>query len=236
MNNAISPGYPAIDQARYSWWRRCLMGITAIFLALAIPTWIFTVVGKEEWNSLWLMLAHGATAVALLFLAAVQLRGSGGLRAFLGRDLGRTYKICLPIVIVIYVVCTSLDVGLGFGRETFMVSFLGGLTALEKVVCLVMLLALPPISEELLYRHFLMRLFPLNSRLWQWVAILCTSSLFMLMHSQYTHWPSFALIGSLAVLFAYARMRTGGILVPILLHSFAEVCGMLSDTVLSQLV
>ncbi|MBF6043395.1 CPBP family intramembrane metalloprotease [Pseudomonas sp. WS 5503] len=236
MINAISPGYPPIDQARYSWWRRCLIGITALFLALAIQTWIFTVVGKEEWNSLWLMLAHGATAVALLFLAAVQLRDSGGLRALLGHGLGRTLKVYLPIVIVIYVVCTSLDVGLGYGRETFMISFLGGLSALEKLLCLVMLLALPPISEELLYRHFLMRLFPMNSRFWQWTAILITSTLFMLMHSQYAHWPSFALIGSLAVLFAYARVRTGGILVPVLLHSFAEICGMLSDTVLSQLV
>lgn len=212
------------------------MGITALFLALALPAWIFTVVGKEEWTSLWLMVAHGATAVALLLLAALQLRGSGGLRALLGHDLWRTYKICLPIVVVIYAVCTSLDVGLGYGRETFMVTFLAGLTALERVLCLVMLLALPPISEELLYRHFLMRLFPLNSRFWQWVAILSTSSLFMLMHSQYTHWPSFALIGALAVLFAYARLRTGGILVPVLLHSFAEICGMLSDTVMSQLL
>lgn len=234
MNNAISLGHPATDQARYSWWRRCLIGITSLFLALAIPTWIFTVVGKDEWNSLWLMLAHGATAVALLLLAAVQLRSSGGLRALFGHDLGRTCKIYLPIVLVIYVVGTSLDIGLGYGRETFMVSFLGGLSTLEKVLCLVMLLALPPISEELLYRHFLMRLFPLNSQVWGWVAILSTSSLFMLMHSQYTHWPSFAVIGALAVLFSYARIRTGGILVPVLLHSFAEVCGMLSDTVLSQ--
>lgn len=236
MNSAFSSGHPTLDQARYSWWRRSLIGITALFLALTIQTWIFMVVGKDEWNSLWLMLAHGGMAVALLLLAAVQLRSSGGLLMLLGHDIGRACKIYLPIVIVIYVVCTSLDVGLGYGRETFMVSFLGGLSALEKLLCLVMLLALPPLSEELLYRHFLMRLFPLNSRFWQWVAILSTSVLFMLMHSQYTHWPSFALIGALAVLFAFARVRTGGILVPVILHSFAEVCGMLSDTVLSQLV
>lgn len=236
MNKAFSTGNPAIDQDRYSWWRRSLLAITALFLGVAIPTLMFTVVGKDEWNSLWLMLAHGATAIALLLLAAVQLRNSGGLRKLLGHDLGRTYKIFLPIVIAIYVVCTSLDVGLGFGRETFMVSFLGGLSGIEKVLCLVMLLALPPISEELLYRHFLMRMFPLNSRFWQGIAILSTSLLFMLMHSQYEHWPSHLLIGALAVLFAYARVRTGGILVPVLLHSFAEVCGMLSDTVLSQMV
>lgn len=236
MNKAISPGHPAIVQARYSWWRRCLVGIFALFLSLAIPIGIFTAVGKDDWNSLWLMVAHGATAVALLLLAAVQLRSSGGLQTLLGRGLGRTYKIYLPMVIAIYVVGTSLDVGLGYGRETFMVSFLGGLSAWEKVLCLVLLLALPPISEELLYRHFLMRLFPLHRRFWQWVAILSTSALFMLMHSQYTHWPTFALIGALAILFAYTRVRTGGIFVPVLLHSFAEVCGMLSDTILSQFV
>jgi len=72
-----------------------------------------------------------------------------------------------------------------------------------------------------LYRHFLIRLFPLDHRLWQWVAILATTTLYVAMHMPFSGWTECLLIGALSVILAYARVRSAGILVPVLLHMFA---------------
>nr|WP_276616295.1 CPBP family intramembrane glutamic endopeptidase [Pseudomonas syringae] len=106
----------------------------------------------------------------------------------------------------------------------------------QKALCLLMLVLFPPVSEELLYRHFVIGVFPLHHRTWQWVAVLFTGGLFVVAHSQYDHWPTILLIAVLGVMFAIARVRTGGILVPVAMHCAAEVIGMSTDWALGKLL
>jgi len=64
------------------------------------------------------------------------------------------------------------------------------------------LLILPAIAEELMIRHYLLRLFPYQrSVIWKWIAVVATSLLFAIIHTQYDSWTTLALIfvGVLAV-------------------------------------
>lgn len=115
-----------------------------------------------------------------------------------------------------------------------MEKLLSELSTAQIVLFLSMLLVFPPLSEELLYRHFLIRLFPSRGRSWQCVAVIITAALFVLLHGQYKNWTSFLLLGCLGVIFDVARIASGGLLAPVLLHSFAEVAGMTSDWVLAN--
>lgn len=234
MKHENLSGQPAVDIGTYSFPRRLGMGLLALIVFLVSMQGAFFLVGKEHWGTLWMLTSHGVCAVLLLLLVLVQFRKDGGLRGLVGHDLMPTFKIGLLLMVNAYLACTILDVGLGFGREDYMVRFLADMTPAEKVLCLVMLVTLPPLNEELLYRHFLIRIFPLNSRFWRWAAVLITSLIFMQMHSQYSHWPTVVLIGAVGLILAFARVRTGGILVPVLLHSSAEVIGMTTDWAIGQ--
>lgn len=228
------PAPAFFDVGTYSLIRRLAIGVLAMVVYLAVTQAVFFAVGKERWGTLWNLSTHGLSALALLLVAMVQFRKEGGLRALIGHDLAPTFKIGLALMVTAYLVCTALDVGLGYGREPFMVQFLAGMTAVEKVLCLIMLVTLPPLNEELLYRHFLIRMFPLNKRFGRWVGVLITSLLFMMVHGQYNHWPTVLLIGTLGIILAIARVRTGGLLIPVLLHSSAEVIGMSTDWAIGQ--
>lgn len=69
---------------------------------------------------------------------------------------------------------------------------------------------------------------------WHWVAVIVTAGIFAWAHSQYDHWPTTALIGALGIILALARIRTGGILVPMVLHGSAEIIGLTTDWLLGQ--
>ncbi|WP_294734279.1 CPBP family intramembrane glutamic endopeptidase [uncultured Pseudomonas sp.] len=207
----------------YSWRRRILMACLAIGLYLAIQLALVLVVGTGNLTRLTQLIDGGFSAMVLLMLAVIERRHSGGFRAVIGRDLSRTFKLCLPWILGVYLVCTSLDIGLGYGYEAYTMAFRGSLPTAQKVLLLSMGLLIIPIFEELLYRHFLIRLFPLDHRLWQWVAILATTTLYMAMHMPFSGWTECLLIGTLSVILAYARVRSAGILVPVLLHMFAGV-------------
>lgn len=229
-------GQSAAFMDAYHVWRRMGIAMLAVILFYGAQISLFFVAGQDRWNTLWMLCSIGLTAAALLLLAAFQLRRCGGLRALIGHDVKRALKIYIPVILVIYLVCTGMDWGLGFGREDFMVKFFEGLSDAQKILCVLMLVVFPPISEELLFRHFLMRLFPLDRREWQWIAVLFTSALFMFVHLQYEHWPTLLLIGSLGLAMAIARIQTGGILVPVIMHGCAEVIGLSADWVMGQVI
>lgn len=219
----------------YKWLSRWGMAVLAVFLFYKIQTATVEFVGQESWNSLWLVGAHGITGAALLLLAVVQSHNSGGLKALIGHSIGSTLRIGIPLIAFGYVVTTILEVALGFGREPFMEKLLSELSTTQIILFLAMLLVFPPLSEELLYRQFLIRLFPSRSGAWQWAAVIATAALFALLHGQYKNWTSFLLLGCLGVIFGVARIASGGLLAPVLLHSFAEVAGMTSDLILANL-
>ncbi|MGE8067073.1 CPBP family intramembrane glutamic endopeptidase [Pseudomonas sp. NPDC089569] len=228
------PTTKATRTESYRWARRLGMAALAVSIFYTLQIVTFLTVGKENWNSLWIVGSHGITGVALLLLALVQFRNEGGITALIGHNIGRALCIGVPFIVVAYSVTTFLDVALGFGREPFMEKLLFKFSIPQIILFYSMLVVLPPLSEELLYRHFLIRLFPLTKRSWQWVAVVTTASLFTLTHGQYKNWTSFLLLGCMGVLFGAARIATGGLAAPFLLHSFGEVAGMTSDWVLAN--
>ncbi|MDY7533584.1 type II CAAX endopeptidase family protein [Pseudomonas sp. Bout1] len=216
-------GPPAACMDTYSWRRRILMACLAIGLYLAIQLALVLIMGTGNLTRLTLLIDGGFSAVVLLTVAVIERRHSGGVRAVIGRDLSRTFKLCLPWILGVYLVCTSLDIGLGYGYEAYTMFLRGSLPSAPRALLLSMGLLIVPIFEELLYRYFLIRLFPLDNRLWRWVAILATTAVYMAIHMPFSGWIECLMIGTLSVIFAYARVRSAGILVPVLLHIFAGV-------------
>ena len=229
--------FPIIEAQRtesYKWARRWGIAALAVTIFYALQIGAVLTVGKENWNSLWMVGAHGITGAALLLLALIQFRSEGGIRALLGHNIWQALRIGVPLIVVAYVVTTFLDVTLEFGREPFMAKLLSQFSTAQIILFFSMLVVLPPLSEELLYRHFLIRLFPNTKRYWQLIAVVAMAALFTVTHAQYQNWPSFLLLGCLGALLGAARITTGGLAAPVLLHSFAEVAGMTSDLFLAN--
>ncbi|WP_457363033.1 CPBP family intramembrane glutamic endopeptidase [Pseudomonas sp. TE3610] len=149
-------------------------------------------------------------------------------------DVKPALKIFLWVIVVICLVDTVAEVATGVGREPFMVTFLTGLSLPQTLLCLAMLAIFPPVSEELLFRHFLIRLFPLAHRNWRIVAVIFTAALFVASHTQYQHWTTFVTLAVIGVALAIARLKTGGVVVPIVMHCSAEVAGMVTDWMSAQ--
>lgn len=75
-----------------------------------------------------------------------------------------------------------------------------------------------PITEEIIFRGFL-----LNAGMWygnvgKWVAILLSSLLFSVVHVQYESIITFILIFIIGVIFCLVRIRTRSLIAPIVLH------------------
>ena len=80
-----------------------------------------------------------------------------------------------------------------------------------------------PLGEELAFRHFLLNLFPFRKPLWAGVAIVVTALAFASIHLQYTFKSTVVLLFVLALMLAYARVKTGGLLVPMAMHACASL-------------
>nr|WP_231390719.1 MULTISPECIES: CPBP family intramembrane glutamic endopeptidase [Pseudomonas] len=85
-----------------------------------------------------------------------------------------------------------------------------------------MVIVLAPLGEELAFRHFLLNLFPFRKPLWAVVAIVVSALAFAAIHLQYTFRSTVVLLFILALMLAYARIRTGGLLVPMAMHACAS--------------
>ncbi|MCK6189126.1 type II CAAX endopeptidase family protein [Pseudomonas sp. EYE_354] len=221
MKDTALSGLSTADMDTYSWRRRLLMACLAILLYFAVQLVLIFAVGKA--STLWMSIS--ASLVVLLIFAWVERRHSGGVRALVGHDLGNTLKHCAPWVLGAYLVSTGLDVGFGYWQEPTPLAGTQSMT--KKLLLFAMTLVIISTLEELLYRHFLIRLFPLGHRRWRYVAILFTTALYMLMHMPYAHWTNFLLVGTLSIILGYARVRSAGLLVPVLLHIFAGVLSLL---------
>lgn len=140
---------------------------------------------------------------------------------------GRVHKkhllIGLGAVLCMYIMSIGLSIGLGYGREFGMANLGFGKTAAQFQLMIVALLILPPIVEEIMFRHFLLGTLPfMRDRRTAIIATFASALIFMYAHfGAYSYWPTHLLMFSLGVLFAQARLRSGGLLLPVILHCFA---------------
>lgn len=86
---------------------------------------------------------------------------------------------------------------------------------------------LAPVNEEILFRGIMLNVFR-SSRQWTlWLGALLTSLLFMKVHAQYGNVDTFIELFAFALVMCAARIRSGGLLFPVLLHTEAAILALL---------
>lgn len=76
-----------------------------------------------------------------------------------------------------------------------------------------------PITEEIIFRYLVIDAFTVNAgRLWVWVGSVLSIVLFTISHNQYLNLSSFIFIGAYAIILTLARLHTGGIAMPLMMH------------------
>ncbi|MBD8495534.1 CPBP family intramembrane glutamic endopeptidase [Pseudomonas syringae] len=226
MKNQAPGGQSAACTDAYSWRRRIAMLLLAIASGLATQAVLMTIVGASGWTGLQLLMIGSVQATVLLAVAIFERRHSGGVRAVMGHDVAATFKRCFPWLVVSLLLCTGLDFALGYKSEPLVTTHGLKASMAQRVLIFTLVLTVLPLIEELLYRHFLIRLFPVEQRVWRYAAILATSALYLFVHQHQPHWTGVLLFSLIAVILAYARIRSAGLLAPVLLHSSVLAMGM----------
>nr|WP_256261433.1 type II CAAX endopeptidase family protein [Pseudomonas gingeri] len=217
------------DLSRYRFWPRLGVFVVAclVFFLVPVPGVLF--VPKEMQAYLIIALTSGVSGLVLLALFVSQYRSYSGAR-LRGEHISTPLKAGALRVIAAYALCGIAIAVLGLPREVFMVELLANLTTWQTLIKIASIIVFAPLAEELFVRHYMLRLFPYeNSRTWQVVAIIVTSTVFAALHFQYGNITTLALIFAVGCVFAIARIASGGLLVPLLLHALAEVVALTMD-------
>lgn len=129
-------------------------------------------------------------------------------------------------VFALYVLSYSYAILIHQQPEPFMAQFMMTLrngSAFESSTLLVLIVILAPFGEELAFRHFLMNIFTFNNAVWKYLAIIFTALVFAAIHSQYSFFSTLVSLFVLALMLGYARVITGGLLVPMVMHACASI-------------
>ena len=149
----------------------------------------------------------------------------------IGRFTRKDLAIGLSAVTILYVAVFTAAHYIGNPREPSMVSLYQFKTDYQVAVLLISILILPPIVEELLYRHFILTALPVfKDRFTAILAILLTAMLFAWVH-KYEYTLTYVSLFLVGIIFGVARVHSKGMLLPILLHSYAIGFVLLSDQV-----
>ncbi|NYT83847.1 CPBP family intramembrane metalloprotease [Alcaligenaceae bacterium] len=135
-------------------------------------------------------------------------------------------------VSLLYITAHGVAFWLGQSREATMVSLYSLKTPTQSVVMIISLLMLPPIVEELAFRHFLLSVLPFKAnRTIAVIAVVATAVLFSVQHWHYDYLTTYLLLFALGVVFSLARIRSDGVALPIVLHSYAIAFALICDQV-----
>ncbi|CAI8769126.1 MULTISPECIES: CPBP family intramembrane glutamic endopeptidase [Pseudomonas] len=130
----------------------------------------------------------------------------------------------LASVALLYVASYAFSKWIGQPPEPFMQQFMSALQAgsiYNSGILLFLILVLAPLGEELAFRHFLINLFAFKKTFWRYAAILFSALLFTAIHWQYSFKTTLVSLFVLALMLAIARLATGGLLLPMIMHGFA---------------
>lgn len=86
---------------------------------------------------------------------------------------------------------------------------------------------LAPLSEEIVFRGVLLNIFITRHAWTGYAGAVLLAVIFSMMHGQYKHLITFIELFGVALLLSLARLRSGGLLLPVLLHAEAGVIAML---------
>lgn len=155
--------------------------------------------------------------------------------SFVGTYSRKRAVIGVIAVTVAYLATYLAAYLLGQPREPSMVSLYQSKTDIQVMLLVVSLLTLPPIVEELAFRHFILSTLPFNASVWiSWMAVTATALFFVYAHG-YIYLTTNLLIFAVAMIFGFARVHSGGLLLPIGLHAYAIAFGLACNQVAAHL-
>ena len=201
-----------------------LLGLLLYFVAQFVGAFLFA---KDMDFVLALFGAHLVACAVIGGLYLLLRRNPLAGHAFKGAHF--SYKalwLGLTSVVVIYLLAYNYAALVNQPPEPFMLQFmamLGAGSLLDRALLVSMVIVLAPLGEELAFRHFLLNLFPFKKPQWALVAIVVSALAFASIHLQYTFKSTVVLLFILALMLAYARVKTGGLLVPMAMHACASL-------------
>lgn len=135
----------------------------------------------------------------------------------------------IGLVLLIQALAAAISVFLDMPPEPFMTALYTGKTPAQIVVMVICVLIWAPLIEELAFRHFLIPRIDDQPRGWRMAFLIAFSALcFAALHMmQYHHLLSFLALFGWGLVLGYYRWRTGGLLLPMLLHAFVSSIGLL---------
>ncbi|CAM3976861.1 putative 24.3 kDa protein [Pseudomonas reidholzensis] len=217
-----SPAAPV--PSNYNFFKRLAMLVLAVVIYLAASLIVVLPDPSLPLTSQRLINTVGYAAVGLLVLLFLQYRKQGLAEVIMGQRLRQPLVYGLVAMVGTYALGGLVMSLFDIPRESFMVHFYDGLGPMQVALLSLTLVLFPPVAEELLFRHYLMRVFPLHKgRFWQWTAIVVSTLVFVGLHDQYDNYVTLVTLLVVGLILGIARVASGGLLVPVLLHACAEV-------------
>jgi len=177
----------------------------------------------------------GPSALLLLAMFFVHKRCCHPDIRFVGKVSANRVLQGVLAMTALYLICYAAALWLGQPREPAMIEIYSSKTPMQNAVMLVSLLILPPIVEELAFRHFLLSIVPFKKNAWIAAAtIIVTAALFAVVHFHYKFLTTYLLLFAVGVVLALARIRSDGMVLPIGLHAYAIAFGLLCDQVVMR--
>ena len=128
---------------------------------------------------------------------------------------------------VVYVGVFLLGKALALPAEPFMTKLFADKSIPDVILTLLTIFILAPLNEETLFRGIMLNVFRSRYCWTMWLGALITSLLFVAAHSQYQNLLTLAELFLVGLITSVARIRSGGLLLPVLLHMEATTLGLL---------
>lgn len=149
--------------------------------------------------------------------------------------LGKPFnkKSILPTlsILLIYILSTAYELLSGTNQEAWVKSVIQT-PWIDIAPLFVAIFVLAPIGEEIIFRGYMTNSFPLEKKGGLVAAAIVTTLIFSLLHVQYKNIISFIELAILSVVLIWARVRSEGIGLPIILHFITSALAILSALIL----
>lgn len=201
------------------------MAIAAWNIDAAVRDWALELFPLGVRLAYYIPIVYAAAAAALVGLFCVDRWFLRPHMAFVGTMSKPLVLTTGGAVLATYLAAHGVAWLLGLPREPSMQTlFRFQTTPVQHIVVVASLLVLVPIAEELLYRHFVLSVFPWqNNAWWAFAGVLASAGLFTAIHDHYVYWTTYATLFLFAFIVGVARVASGGLALPVLLHLFAVV-------------
>lgn len=186
---------------------------------------LFQVIGKilptsaSTWAPAYVQLTGQALILAATLIAWTALEWEHGSMPRLGKVDSLHLMVGLAAIVLVNYMQPLLDGLLGSGQEpprfvdkAMIAAGLGAVVFVSSVV-------VGPIVEEVIFRGFLFRGPNLDRSIYStFVVLILTSAIFSAAHTNYTQPTTFIIIFLTGLVLGIARVASGGLLLPIVLH------------------